>query len=87
MAQAKRKAVSYPLYDTSVFDELKAELRTWNIESVADKARVAPSTIYFWLDGTTWQPRLSTVVKVAQVIGYRVALVRVKGKPTLRRVK
>ena len=59
-----------------VFEDLKSELRGWDISSVARSADVAQATIYFWLEGRTKTPRIDTITKVADVIGFELALAR-----------
>ena len=82
MANANKKKHLVNIDDVRVFQQLKAELMVWNVEYVASEANVAPSTIYFWLDGTTMFPRLDTIAKVARVVGFEIKLVRVgKQKP------
>lgn len=63
-----------------LFEDLKGELRNWNVDSVAKEAEVAPSTIYFWLDGRTKKPRLDTIVKVSKAIGFELRLVKIHNK-------
>ena len=68
----------------SVFVELKDVLHGYNLESVADCAGVHLTTLYHWLEGRTHAPRISTLVKVADAVGYRIEL-RIVGKSTARR--
>ena len=68
-----------------LFTDLKAELEAWDPKSVAKAAGIATSTIYFWLSGKTKKPRLDTIIKVADVLGYNVVLVRKQAQ--LRLVK
>jgi DNA-binding phage protein len=72
-----------------IFQELKHELYKWNIESVAADAHVSPSTIYFWMAGKTHFPRLDTISRVADAVGFEIRLVKIKGKKKnhLRAVK
>lgn len=63
-----------------VFEKLKDILQGYNVESVAEVAGVAPSTIYFWLDGHTKCPRLDTIVKVAGAVGWEISLEHKSGK-------
>ena len=67
-----------------IYEDIKSELKGYNIESVAENSGVAPATIYFWLNGTTKKPRLDTVVRVAKAIGYELQLVKVSGKYKLK---
>ena len=67
-----------------VFEQLKDIMRGYNVEDVAYNAEVAPSTIYFWLEGKTRFPRLNTIIKVAYALGYELKLVKRTGKPKLR---
>lgn len=55
------------------------ELRLYNLGEVAEAAGVAPATLYFWLEGR-YLPRMSTVLKVAPVIGMRVDFVHDKAR-------
>jgi len=69
----------------AIFEELKGILNGYNIDSVADVADVAASTIYFWLDGRTRKPRLDTVLRVAEAVGYTLQLVPARAdRATLR---
>jgi transcriptional regulator with XRE-family HTH domain len=74
----KRAYKKKPLTMTQlkVFEDLKGELRGWNIESVAEEANLAPSTLYFWLDGKTRKPRLDTIIRAAEAIGFDVGLIK-----------
>lgn len=63
-----------------VFLDLIADLRGYELKSVAQNAEVNLSTIYFWLDGTTRTPRLDTFIRVAEAIGYNVNLIVTKTK-------
>ncbi len=74
-------------YDAEVFEQIKDELKSYNIGWVSEAAGVVPSTLYFWLDGQTRYPRLSTIVKVAKTLGYRLELAKIKGRGKLRIVK
>lgn len=55
---------------------------------LADEAGVTAQTLWNWAYGTTSNPYLRNIIKVAGALGYNVALVKQKGhKPVLRRVK
>ena len=68
-----------------VFEDLKAELAGWDVESVAAMCGVAPSTMYFWLAGKTKKPRIDTISKVADAIGFELQMARKQAQ--LRLVK
>lgn len=70
-----------------LFIELCELLQGWNIISVANAAEVSPTTIYYWLDGTVNLPRLDTIVKVAEAIGYELVLSPIERSPKLTIVK
>jgi len=86
MAKQNRKVKFFPC-EIQLFEDLCNELYGYSVESVADSANVAPSTIYFWLDGTTKKPRLDTIVKVANAIGFDIQLVKRNRKTHLRVIK
>ena len=70
-------AQTIPVNDQiSLFEELKDHLAGYNIKSVSDLSGVATPTLYFWLDGTTRKPRLDTIIKVAQALGYELQLIK-----------
>lgn len=86
MAHAKKKEFSTRKYP--VFEQIKSELISWDIMSVAKAANVAPATIYFWLDGRTHSPNIRTLSAVAVAIGFEIILQRSKSaKPELRIIK
>jgi DNA-binding phage protein len=60
----------------AIFGALKDEVAKYNVRATAEFAGVAPATIYFWLDGTTRQPRLTTIIKVASAVGFDIALIK-----------
>ena len=75
-----------------IFVELKDILRDYCIASVSDACGVAEGTMYRWLDGVTRKPRLDTIVKVANALGYELRLHRInvaasRKRRTLRVVK
>jgi DNA-binding phage protein len=39
---------------------------------IAEAARVSPGTVYKWLDGDTFCPRMDTACKVAEALGMEV---------------
>jgi DNA-binding phage protein len=61
-----------------IFEELKEELHEYNILSVAEASGVTDACIHLWLSGQTKKPRLDTVVRVADAIGFDMRLVRRK---------
>lgn len=62
--------------DEVLFEDLKAELRLYDVKDVAESAGVAPSTLYFWLADITKRPYLRTVMLVADAIGLDLKLER-----------
>ena len=59
-----------------IFEELKEELQDWNIESVAECAGVSNACIWYWLEGKVKKPRLDTIMRVADAIGFDLKLVK-----------
>lgn len=57
-----------------------------SVEEIADEAEVVPSTIYFWLNGDTYAPRINTMSKVATALGYVFVLRKAKSG-NVRRIK
>ena len=80
LRKPKHQLVSVEVYE--VFEELKDHLRTYHIESVADAADVHYSTLYHWIEDVTVAPRISTMVKVANAIGFDIRLVMNKSSQT-----
>jgi DNA-binding phage protein len=91
MAHAKKSKIVVSEEDLKIFEEVKKELAEYNIQWVSDESNVSTATLYFWLDGTTTQPRFTTVVKVARALGMSLVLQRhgttVKTRRHLRIVK
>ena len=50
-----------------------------NINVLADRADVSYSTIFNWVFGSTRNPHINTMIKVADALGYDIALRRKKG--------
>ena len=63
-----------------IFEEIKEVLQTTNIQWVARQAKVGESTLYNWLEGKTKSPRLDTIYKVADCLGFDVKLIKRKAK-------
>lgn len=71
---------------TKIFQDLVAILEPmgWaQLEDIAETAGISAVTLYFWVSGKTTHPRLSTLVPVADALGYDVTLTR--RKAVLRR--
>ena len=49
-------------------------------ELIAKQAGIHPMTIYWWVTGVTTSPRLSTIIPVAEVLGFDIVLKRNKDK-------
>lgn len=71
----------------AVFEEIKEHLRHYNIKSVSQLSKVAEPTLYFWLDGTTRKPRIDTLFRVADALGYEIVLRPITGRRHLTVVK
>jgi len=69
--------------DLKIYEEIKDVLLTMNVRWVAEHANVSQACLYNWLDGTTQYPRLDTITKVADCLGFDVALIK---KAKLKRV-
>ena len=63
-----------------IFNQVKRELRNYDILDVAEQAGVHYTTLYHWLDGRTKTPHLRTFLKVAIVLGYEIQLARIQGQ-------
>ena len=59
-----------------IFDQIKEVLYMTDVSWVAKHSGVSQSCLYFWLDGTTQLPRLDTVFRVADVLGFDLQLVK-----------
>lgn len=66
-----------------IFEEIKDVLYSTEIKWVCEHSGVSMGCLYAWLDGTTQLPRLDTITKVADCLGFDLELVR---KATLRQV-
>lgn len=62
--------------DMDIFDEIKEVLYVTDVKWVAENSGVSTTCIYFWLDGTTQLPRLDTITKVAECLGFDLRLVK-----------
>ena len=60
------------------FEKLKKELKGYNLEWVAEQAKVSPNTLYLWLSGVTKSPHFRTVVAVGRVLGYHFPMTKLK---------
>lgn len=61
-----------------VFNELRTLIFEYNVEWLSANSGVTDATIYNWLSGKTKKPRMDTVTKVANAIGWDVQLVLVQ---------
>jgi len=59
------------------FADLKREIvrSPMSVETIAARAGVAPSTIYFWLRGATRNPSVDAMDKVARALGKKITFV------------
>lgn len=54
---------------------------------IAEEADVHWTTLYNWTHGSTLNPHINTLARVASVLGYTIVLKRVARVPKLRRIK
>lgn len=54
--------------------------RRVSVAWLSEQSGVYQATIYFWLDGTTYAPRISTLVAVAEALGFDIVLQRKTGR-------
>jgi transcriptional regulator with XRE-family HTH domain len=55
-----------------LYYSVQLALRSCSLESVAYEAGCSPSTLYHWREGITIAPRINTLTRVAQVLGYTI---------------
>ena len=62
---------------TDIVNELCAAIEQdrRSVFNLAQAAGVSEVTIYFWLNGTTANPKIDTIAKVAHALGLQVAFV------------
>lgn len=88
--KAKRKIhIKSEVEKAKMFKDLIRHIpKDWDgMANMAERAGVATVTLYNWKTGITTSPRISTLIKVATVVGYEVQLVRIKPNPKLRMIK
>ena len=68
-----------------VFEDLKEILATCDFKWVSENAGVSDQTLYNWHNGLTKKPRIDTLTKVAEALGYEIVVV-LKATNKLRRV-
>lgn len=73
-ATVKQKRIQKSNRD-ALFTELVGILVNYDFKSVSEAADVGVTTLWNWCYGATIAPRLNTLVKVAKVLGYELALV------------
>ena len=90
MAKPKKKYAFKPRINetvrTRVFLDLITLLSTEDLKTVANEAEVTYQTLHNWLYGATLNPHINTLFKVANALGYEIAL-RKKSTTTLKRIK
>lgn len=59
-----------------IFEEIKEVLYVTETKWVAEHSGVSAGCLYAWLDGTTQLPRLDTITKVAECLGFDLKLVK-----------
>lgn len=57
-----------------VFEDLKGVLAEFDFHWVAETAGVSQQTLYNWHNGYTHKPRIDTITKVANALGYEIVL-------------
>ena len=77
MAKVKTRTVVVSQF--RLFNEVKTELMKWNIAHIEEESGVTNQTLYNWLNGITMFPRIDTLTKVAEAMGFEIALVKAKG--------
>ena len=68
-----------------VFEDLKGILADVDFHWVSETAGVSQQTLYNWHNGVTHKPRIDTITKVADALGYEIVL-ELKETRRLRRV-
>ena len=63
-----------------LFLDLLRHLDNFDLKQVAKDADVHPSTLRKWVFGDTMNPRLNTILKVAEATGLQVVLKRASRK-------
>lgn len=74
----------------SLFMEIIGHLMRYNDEekrNIAEEAGVHWVTLYSWCSGITQKPRIDTLSKVAEALGYEIVLKRVNVKAALKVIK
>jgi DNA-binding phage protein len=71
---------------TEIVNELCAAIEQdrRSLFNIAKAAGVSDKTLYFWLDGTTSNPKIDSIDAVARVLGLQVVLI--DGQPRLKPV-
>ena len=63
-----------------IFEDIKDVLASTNIKWVAAHANVSESCLYNWVSGQTMYPRLDTITKVADCLGFDIKMLKKKSK-------
>lgn len=86
----KQLSLDTELGREEVFMEIISNLLRYNDaerKHIAEEAEVHWTTLYNWTHGATINPHISTLARVARVLGYNIVLKRAARIPKLRRVK
>ena len=84
MAQAARRK-HQPLHTAvaiigedrlEIFEQIKEIIEDYNFAYLSEESGVSEPTLYNWINGYTKKPRLDTITKVANAVGYRIRLIR-----------
>jgi len=57
-----------------IFQQIKSELKQYELKDVAEYAEVSVQTLRNWIDGKVENPHLRTITAVADALGYNVVL-------------
>lgn len=68
------KPAIQPAEKYQVFEDLKTVLYDYDLTSVAYTAKVSIQTLYNWIHGYTKYPRIDTLTKVANAVGFEINL-------------
>lgn len=58
----------------NAFEEIRSELKCYDLQSVADAAEVNVNTLYNWINRQN-KANFTTLTKVANAIGYKIQVI------------
>jgi DNA-binding phage protein len=85
MAKPKKAEVIVRKARAQIFANLVSLIDQYDLASLAREAEVSHQTLWNWLYGTTYNPHINTMIKVANAVGYDIAL-RKRASTGLRKV-